>query len=142
MALAKAEEEKVVIATVIIMARILSLHNRTAINPEVVIILFPRFQEDKIQRIILQVTRIMQAVANKDNSGRQLTRDETRKKHYKMKYPNLRIEVEILAAVIGTTTIQTTLTTWEPIMLMEITVILIFLIMAVIAIATATTLVG
>ena len=84
----------------------------------------------------------MQAVANKDNSGRQLTRDETRKKHYKMKYPNLRIEVEILAAVIGTTTIQTTLTTWEPIMLMEITVILIFLIMAVIAIATATTLVG
>ena len=83
----------------------------------------------------------MQVVANKDNCGRQLTRDETRKIHSKMKSPNLRIRVEMQAAIIGITT--TTLTVWEAIMLMGIKVILILLIIiAAITTITVATLVA
>lgn len=59
----------------IIMVRILNLHNRAAINPEIIIIIL-RFQVDKFQRIILQAASNNQVMV-KDNNGRRLTSGET-----------------------------------------------------------------
>lgn len=59
----------------IIMVRILNLHNRAAINPEIIIIIL-RLQVDKFQRIILQAASNNQVMV-KDNNGRRLTSGET-----------------------------------------------------------------